>query len=104
MRISRKELQDLINEEISRSLLKTENRRLMEHLETGVLYETDVFELLEFAKAYSDLGTVIRKQLEDLLNTGGENINSSAVEIIERELGGRNREIDESLQDWKSNH
>ena len=73
MRITRQQLTDLINEEISSALLESQNRRLLEVSDTGSgdLYDIDGASLLEFADAYVA-------------------------------LGGMNSSIDEALEAWKA--
>jgi hypothetical protein len=110
MRISKNQLQQIIDEEISRSLLQAQNRRLTEsvHLGTvdsghGSLYDADVSELLEFAKSYASLGIHVQEQLDDLLDRQEDaEVNTNAVQLIEDRLGGMNAEIDEVINTWMS--
>ena len=105
MRITRNQLQDLINEEISRSLLKQQNRRLIEaHGATrGGLYDIDASELIAFADAYVSLGSAVQEQLVTLLDEQeGADINPNAVKLIRGSLGGQNSEIDTAIEAWET--
>ena len=105
MRITRQQLTDLINEEISSALLESQNRRLLEVSDTGSgdLYDIDGASLLEFADAYVALGAAVQEQLRDLLdNQEDAYLNENAVQMIEDRLGGMNSSIDEALEAWKA--
>ena len=107
MRITRNQLQDLINEEISHALLRSQNRRLVEAVSSGDtgrggLYDLDVSELLEFAESYTSLGAAVQDQLRKLLDRGEDaEVNSNAVQMIEDRLGGMNHQIDVAIEAWK---
>lgn len=104
MRITRNQLQDLINEEISRSLLKSQNRRLIEAHGThmgGGLYDIDASALIDFAEAYVALGGAVQEQLKELLDMQEEaSCNPNAVELMREELYGQNQEIDTAIDVW----
>ena len=106
MRITRNQLQDLINEEISRSLLKQQNRRLIEAHGThmgGGLYDIDASELIAFADAYVSLGSAVQEQLVILLDEQeGADINSNAVKLMRDTLYGQNDEIDTAINAWEN--
>lgn len=76
----------------------------------GALYKIDAHELLDFAKAYRDLGDAVTEQLDTILDGNERDFpdqtNSNAIEIIEDELRGMNEEIDDALEAynnwWKS--
>lgn len=117
MRITRNQLQDLINEEISRSLLKSQNRRLIEaydsHMDVeaydadinGQLYNIDSSELIAFAEAYVALGSAVQQQLGDLLDMQEEaDCNPNAVELMRENLYGQNAEIDTAIEAWEQAH
>ena len=103
MRITRGKLQDLINEEISRALLKQENSRLTEAHHMGdSLQEADVTELLSFADAYASLGQAVQEQLKDLVDDPEEaSCNPNAVKMIQDLLMGYNEELDTALGAWE---
>ena len=102
MRITKSQLQDLINEEVASVLLKKQNRRLLESSTSSVLYEVDAQDLLNFASDYVSLGTAVQEQLHDLLdNQEDAEINPNALSLIETKLGGTNQEIDYAIQAWK---
>lgn len=105
MRITRNQLQALINEEISRSLLKSQNRRLIESYGAGMgggaIYDIDSAELIAFADAYVSLGSAVQEQLVILLDEQeGADINPNAVELMRDTLGGQNSEIDAAIEAW----
>jgi len=109
MRISRNELQGLINEEISRALLRRENRRLVETVSSygdmgqGSLYDIEASELLDFAKSYASLGNAIQEQLDELLDEQEDaSVNPNAVQVMEERLGGMNAEIDGAIEAWRA--
>jgi hypothetical protein len=109
MRISRNELQGLINEEISRALLRKENRRLVEAVSSyadtghGSLYDIEASELLDFAKSYASLGNAIQEQLDELLDEQEDaSVNPNAVQVMEERLGGMNAEIDAAIEAWRA--
>jgi hypothetical protein len=103
MRITRDQLQALINEEINRALLKTENRRLIESSVDADFYDADISSIIEFAQAFSGLGTAVQEQLVDILDNAEEaDVNPNAVDLIEQRLGGMNASLDEALEAWKA--
>ena len=107
MRITRNQLQDLINEEISRSLLKQQNRRLIEAhgASRGGLYDIDASELIAFADAYVSLGSAVQEQLMILLDKQEvADINSNAVELMRENLYGQNAEIDTAIDVWSDSN
>ena len=108
MRITHNQLQDLINEEISRSLLKSQNRRLIESYDShtgGGLYDIDASELIAFADAYVSLGSAVQEQLMILLDKQEvADINSNAVELMRENLYGQNAEIDTAIDVWSDSN
>ena len=108
MRITHNQLQDLINEEISRSLLKSQNRRLIESYDShtgGGLYDIDASELIAFAEAYVALGSAVQQQLGDLLDMQEEaDCNPNAVELMRENLYGQNAEIDTAIDVWSDSN
>lgn len=102
MRISKNQLQDIINEEIASALLRSENRRLTEARSPGgVLYKVDAASLITFAKAYASLGLAVQEQLDDLVEFQEDaDINHNAFDVMERALRGMNRELDEAMDAW----
>jgi len=103
MRITRGKLQDLINEEISRCLLQSENRRLTEVWSRGdELQDIDIADILDFAKKYVELGTAVQEQLDDLVdNPEDAACNPNAVGMIKERLGGFNADLDEAIDLWE---
>lgn len=109
MRITRQELHNLINEEVSKMLLQAGNRRLVEALDDQddqsqlPLDVVDVSDLLNFAKAYAKLGRAVQEQLEELLDQQEyAQVNPNAVDLIEEFLGGYSSDIDEAIAAWKA--
>lgn len=100
MRITRQQLQEMIDEAVAERLLQVENRRLIEGFQSD-LEAVDAAALVEFAEAYASLGTEVQEQLHDLLDSGEDSgLTSSAARLIHRTLGGMNGEIDDALAAW----
>jgi len=101
MIVSKKQLQRLIDEEFSRTLQKRKKKGLNEGLYPmykTVLAEVPAEALLAFAKAYSKMGWAVIEQFEKIMqDPEGASANVNALEIMRRELGGTNSEIDEAL-------
>lgn len=107
MRITRKQLQDLINEEISEALLMSENSRLTEGLQAqaGVdIYHASAKDLIMFTKAFAGLGRMVSEQLEKILDDPQAECNPSAIELIKERIGGMNIEIDKALGKWQTEY
>ena len=109
MRITKQQLKDIINEEVASVIRQESNRRALSEARVrgprGGLWSISADELISFAEAYSSLGDAVTEQLKDILESGADtdpdNVNPNAVEMIVRELGGLNEEIDESLAAWQ---
>lgn len=103
MRITRNRLQDMINEEISRQLLDSQNSALLESYGQGdeSLYNIDPADLLDFAKAYVSMGSAVQDQLHDLLD-GDYDINPNAVDVMKSALGGMNEQIDTAIAEYEN--
>lgn len=107
MIITKKILQQLIDEEFSR-VTKSRQKKLNESFigDPGNLVDVDISELIEFAKAYAGLGDAVQEQLDTILSGDEEtfeDVNPNAIEMIHDELGGINSDIDTSIQaynDW----
>ena len=101
MRITRNQLQDLINEEISRALLKSQNRRLIENVMDPADFESTMSmdDLLDFAKKYASLPREMRRNLDLILDGRGESVTVEEVEELQAELGGHNTELDDYLKE-----
>lgn len=99
MRITRQQLTDLINEEISSALLERQNRRLLEAAVPGTSH-TSAYDMVEFAKAYMELPRDLRKVLDFVLEgRRGENVTLEQVQDLHGILTGYNSELDEYLED-----
>jgi len=100
MRITRGQLTDLINEEISTALLERQNRRLLEA--AGV--EDDVGpmsldDLVDFAKKYASLSRDDRKNLDLIMDGRGEGVTPEEIRDLQIALGGYSVDLDDYLDD-----
>lgn len=95
MRVTRAQLQEMIDQEVAAALLLSENRRLVESDESRI-YESCVHELLEFSRAYSSLPGHLRDSLHAMV-TEGRRPSHEHVKLIEGKLGGKNKELDETM-------
>lgn len=102
MRITKQGLQQLIDEEYSRAIARR-SKAINERLHpSGELYELDATDLIGFAKAYAGLGNAVQEQLDDILDEAeNDDVNPNAVDLMQRELGGFNEEIDETIAIYK---
>jgi len=65
--------------------------------------DAESFELIQFAKAWSDLGCMITNQVEELLNDisgASEEVNPNAIKTAKESLGGMNEEIDQIFSEY----
>ena len=99
MRITRNQLQDLINEEISNALLRKENRRLLEVAEEAGGIEMSLDDLMDFARTYAGLTRDMRKSLDLILDGSGEGVSTEEIEELQTLVGGRHSELDDYLED-----
>lgn len=108
MRISKDQLQDLINEEVSRILLKRENRTLIKRqakfLKESLEEDTSenimsLDDLIDFARAYSRLQPEDRKNLDLILDGRGEVVTPEEIEDLQRVLSGYHQELTDYLDD-----
>jgi hypothetical protein len=107
MRITKQQLQQVIDEEVSNALLRIENRRLLEASSGPMssLYGIDANELLDFADAYASLGSDAQSQLRDVVqNLEAADVDLTSMRSIERIMGGRNNGIDASIEAWRSHN
>jgi hypothetical protein len=98
MRITRQQLTDLINEEISSALLERQNRRLLEAAVPGMSH-TSAYDMVEFAKAYMELPRDLRKVLDFVMEGRGENVTLEEVQDLHDILTGYNSELDDYLKE-----
>lgn len=101
MRISRQQLQDLINEEISSALLERQNRRLLEAFDddNDGSAPASMDDMIYFAKKYAGLTHEDRKNLDLILDGRGEGVTPEEIEDLQRAIGGVNDELDDYLAD-----
>ena len=58
----------------------------------------ELYNLIQFAKAYSDLGTAVQEQVQDILQGDEDECNPSALNLIKKRLSGFHEELDEILK------
>lgn len=107
MIVTKQQLQQLIDEEFSRALEKRKQRLNEERVHPAYrqeLNECSAEALLEFAKAYRSMGDAVAEQLINLMGDPRAECNSNAVEMIKRNLGGCNQEIDDAIAAWEDYH
>jgi hypothetical protein len=100
MRITRQQLTDLINEEISSALLERQNRRLLEDVMDPMDAEEgpmSLDSLMDFARAYAELSRDDRRNLDRILDGRGDNVSAEEVEDLQAALGGYHTELDDYL-------
>lgn len=56
--------------------------------------------MVAFAKRWAALGSAVQEQAEDLLAGDADELNSNAVRLIQRTIGGWNEELDEVLSEY----
>jgi hypothetical protein len=100
MRITRNQLTDLINEEISSALLERQNRRLLEDAMDPAEFDSiSMDDLLDFAKKYASLPVAMRRNLDLILDGRGESVTAEEVEELQARLGEHNKELDQYLEE-----
>ena len=101
MRITRGQLTDLINEEISNALLERQNRRLLEDAMDQDEPEgpMSLDDLIDFAKAYAGLTREDRRNLDLIMDGRGEGVTPEEIRDLQIALGGYSTEIDDYLED-----
>ena len=103
MRITRQQLTDLINEEISSALLERQNRRLLEDrmdpMDTEEEGPMSVDDLIDFARAYAALSREDRKNLDMILDGRGESVTVEEVEDLQAALGHFHKGLADYLYD-----
>ena len=103
MRITRNQLQDLINEEISSALLERQNRRLLEDkmdpMDTEEEGPMSVDDLMDFARAYAALPRDDRRNLDLILDGRGESVTAEEVEDLQSALSHFHSGLADYLKD-----
>ena len=97
MRITRNQLQDLINEEISRALLKAQNRRLLESVGESSPVPMDT--LIRFAKLYTKISPTDRSNLNLLIQGHGESVTPGEIDDLKVLFRGFSSALDEFLEE-----
>lgn len=57
--------------------------------------------LMEFARAYNQLGWAIQEQADDIANGDYDDLNPNALAEIERSLKGYHEDLDSAIKDAK---
>jgi hypothetical protein len=65
------------------------------------LYELSGLDLVDFALMLTSLGDAVVEQLFDILSGDYRDVNPAVIDVIDKELGGINRDIDEAIQDFR---
>ena len=101
MRITRQQLTDLINEEISNALLESQNRRLLEDAMDQDDSEgpMSLDDLIDFAKKYAGLTREDRRNLDLIMDGRGEGVTPEEIRDLQIALGGYSTELDDYLED-----
>ena len=101
MRITRQQLTDLINEEISNALLESQNRRLLEDAMDQDESEgpMSLDDLIDFAKKYAGLTREDRRNLDLIMDGRGEGVTPEEIRDLQIALGGYSTELDDYLED-----
>lgn len=94
MRVTRAELQEMIDQEVAAALLLSENRKLIESGNSDS-YDCSIHELLEFARAYSSLTQQQRETLHAAAD--GRSCLVEHVSVIVKKFRGMNRELDQAM-------
>ena len=97
MRITRNQLQDLINEEISRALLKAQNRRLLESMGESSPVPMDT--LIRFAKTYAKISPTDRSNLDLLIQGHGESVTPGEIDDLKVLFRGFSSELNEFFEE-----
>ena len=92
----------MIDAEVADAVLRAENRRLVESRGSTGVYESDVNSLLEFARNYASLDKASRDELHAVVSGNRSSI-SSALSTAEGKLRGMNRELDEVINELRTN-
>ena len=96
MRVTREELQQMIDESVSDALMRSKTRRLFESAGYDAIHEADANELLEFARAYSSLSPEGRRCLHEIL-VGRRDVRAEVLNELESRVGGINRQLDDAM-------
>jgi hypothetical protein len=56
--------------------------------------------LISFAKKWNDLGWSVQEQVKDVIDGDYEDLNSNAIRLALKELGGMHKELKEMFTDW----
>jgi len=106
MRITRNQLTDLINEEISSALLERQNRRLLEDNSLDDMSDTQksldgcsLDDVMDFAIAYSELPIELRQILSRVMDGSVRGYTTEDIEDIQLAVGNYSTDLDQYLED-----
>ena len=106
MRITRQQLTDLINEEISSALLERQNRRLLEDNSLDDMSGTQksldscsLDDVMDFAIAYSELPRDLRRILGRIMDGSVSGYTAEDIEDIQLAVGNYSTELDNYLEE-----
>ena len=97
MRITRGQLTDLINEEISNALLERQNRRLLE--DAGASSSIPMDSLIRFAKQYVRISPDDRNNLDLLVSGRGESVTPDEIQDLQYVFKGFSEELDQFFEE-----
>lgn len=100
MRITKKDLKRIIDDEIERRLTEVNQFVLKESL-TDVR-DAELASLIRFAKAYGDMNVSARERLDQLLENANLPYDRAAAMEMMRSLSGLNDELDSMLDEWRA--
>lgn len=100
MRITKKDLQRIIDDEIESRLAEANQFVLKESL-TDVR-DADLTSLVRFAKAYGGMSVTARERLDQLLANANLPYDRAAAMEMMGTLSGLNDELDSMLDEWRA--
>jgi len=66
-----------------------------------MLYDTDPGDLIEFAKAWAELGDAVAEQVADIVdNPATDEVNPAAIELAQRRIRGFNQGLDLAMDEY----
>lgn len=66
-----------------------------------MLYETDAGDLIEFAKAWAELGDAVAEQVADIVdNLTTDEVNPAAIDLARSRLQGLNQGLDLAMDEY----
>lgn len=65
-------------------------------------YEGSYYDLLQFGKAWAELGWSVQAQVEDLVAGDTDEVNPAAIKAADRALRGYNEELDMLFDEYRA--